>query len=199
MLPNVVWGAGLVALVAAFRNLPHQILLAPMLALPTVGIYQVAALMVRQEPVSMADGFTSWRQFGCRRSRAGCGAPGLCRGVHDQPCHGHPEQRRGRLVPGHLRGLGLVRGLRDSDRIGRPGRFLVDPWRASLGLRDVLRLAALLAITFPVRFSALAACLVLFVVVSTFAIIVLLTMAIGITALIASRYVLAAADRFAPA
>ena len=76
--------------------------------------------------------------------------------------------------------------------------LLVDSWRASMGFRDVLRLAGLLALAFPVRFGALAACLLGFLVLSTFAVVVLLSVAIGAAALFASRYVLAAADRFAP-
>ena len=37
--------------------------LAVLLALPTVGMFRVAALIVRHEPVALSDGVTAWRTF----------------------------------------------------------------------------------------------------------------------------------------
>ena len=195
MLPNVAWGAGLVGLLAAIGISGAGFLLAPLLALPTVGIYRVAALIVREEPVSMADGFSSWRHFGLSAITLGAVllgcvavfATNLITGIQNSGVVGWSLAT--------FAGWGLV-ATAILATVAWP--LLVDPWRASLGLRGVLRLASLLAIAFPLRFGALAVCLVLFVVVSTFAVVVLLTIAIGITALIATRYVLPAADRFVP-
>jgi hypothetical protein len=195
VLPNVVWGAGLVGLLALIGISGAGFLLVPVLALPTVGIYRVAALIVREEPVSMADGFTAWRGFGL------------------------PALALGALLVAAVAvfGTNLLTGIQNSGVVGWSlatfagwglvataivtsvvWPLLVDPWRASMRLRDVLRLACLLAIAFPVRFGMLTACLVVFVALSTVAVVVLLSLAIGIAALIATRYVLPAADRFAP-
>ncbi len=185
---------GLAALVAAIGISPAGFLLAPLLALPTVGIYRVAALIARDEPVSMADGFR-WRRFGLSAIALGALLLGcvavfttnLATGVQD-----------GGVVGWSLAtfaGWGLVATAIVASVVWP---LLVDPWRSSLGLRGTLRLASLLAIAFPLRFGILAVCLVMLVILSTFAVVVLLSMAIGIAALIASHYVLPAADRFAP-
>jgi len=195
VVPNVVWGAGLVALLAGTGVSGVVWLLAPLIALPTVGIYRVAAIIVRGQPVSMADGFVSWRRYGAPAIAVGALLLGclavfginLATGVQNSGVVGWSLAT--------LAGWGLVATAIVASVVWP---LLVDPWRESLGLRGALRLAALLAIAFPVRFGILAACLVLLVVVSTFAVVVVLTIAIGLVALIASRYVLPAADRFAP-
>jgi uncharacterized membrane protein YesL len=195
VLPNVAWGAGLVVLVALAGMTGVGFLLVPLLALPTVGIYRVAALIVRDEPVSIADGFSAWRRYGLQALVLGVILAGavavfatnLLTGIQNSGVVGWSLAT--------FAGWGLVATAVVASVIWP---LLVDPWRASMRFRDVLRLAGLLALAFPVRFGALALCLLVILALSTFAVVVLLSMAIGITALIASRYVLPAADRFAP-
>jgi hypothetical protein len=74
--------------------------------------------------------------------------------------------------------------------------LLVDPARAGSGLRDIIRLAAFLALAHPLRFGGLALLLLVLVGLSTLAVVVVLSVAIGFAALVACRYVLPAADRF---
>ncbi len=195
VLPNVVWAAGLLACITLAGMSGSGFLLLPLLALPTVGIYRVAALIVRGEPVAISDGFSSWRRFGIPAVATGAlllasgaiFATNLMTGIGDSGVVGWSLAT--------LAGWGLV-GTTLVACVVWP--LLVDPWRASMRLRDVLRLACLMAIAFPVRFGALAVCLALLIIASTFAVVVLLSMAIGLAALIASHYVLPAADRFAP-
>jgi hypothetical protein len=195
VVPNVVWGIGFLLLLAGVGISWAAWLLAPLLALPTVGIYRVAALIVREEPLSISDGFASWRRYGAQAMvlavlLLGCVAvfaTNLMTGIQNSGVVGWSLAT--------FAGWGLVATAIVACVVWP---LLVDPWRESLGLRAVLRLALVLSIAFPFRFGALAIVLGVLVVVSTFAVVVVLTIAIGLAALIASRYVLPAADRFAP-
>jgi hypothetical protein len=73
--------------------------------------------------------------------------------------------------------------------------ILLDPARAAEPARDRLRLAALLVLAHPLRVAGLGLVLAVLVVVSTVAVIALVTVSVGFGALVASRYVLPAADR----
>ena len=73
--------------------------------------------------------------------------------------------------------------------------ILLDPERATQSVRERLRLAALLVLAHPVRVGALGLVLAALLVVSTIAIVALVTVAVGFSAIVASRYVLPAADR----
>jgi hypothetical protein len=195
LVANLVWGFALVALLGAVAISPLAWLLAPLLALPTVGIYRVAALLVRGEPVSVRDGFGAWRRFGGRAMVVGAlllgcvavFATNLVTGIQNSGVVGWSLAT--------FAGWGLVATAIASSVVWP---LLVDPWRGRLGLGDVLRLTSLLALAFPLRFGALAAVLVLLVALSTFAVVVVFSIAIGFAALIACRYVLPAADRFLP-
>jgi hypothetical protein len=190
---NLAWSAtllGIIVLAASVSAL--ALLLAPLLALPTVGIYRLAALIVRGEPVALSDAFTSWRRFG---------GPALALGVAI-------------LAAGTLFGFNVWTGLLRGDVIGwslatlaawglaavamlacTTWPILVDPRREALGHRARLRLAVLLIIAHPVRLGALALVMGVILSVSTVAFAALLTGSISFLALVASRYVLPAADR----
>ena len=72
---------------------------------------------------------------------------------------------------------------------------LMDPRRASRPIRDRLRVAGLLVIAFPVRFGVLGVFLAIILVASTVAVVVLATVGVAFASLVATRYVLPAADR----
>jgi uncharacterized membrane protein YesL len=73
--------------------------------------------------------------------------------------------------------------------------IFLDPVRTSQPARDRLRLAALLVLAHPFRVGGLGLVLAGLVVVGTVAVVALVTVAVGFAALVASRYVLPAADR----
>ena len=61
---NILWALGLGILYVVFLFWPFgALLLLPLLALPTVGLYRMAALIVRGESVSFWDGIGAWRRF----------------------------------------------------------------------------------------------------------------------------------------
>ena len=192
VVPNLVWGALLALTLAATSVSPFAWLLAPLLAVPAIGIFRVAALIVRREPVSTLDAFTAWARFGVRALVAGTLTLGLGAVFVVNIVTG--LQGAGLLgwVFATFAGWGLIAVLVVTTVVWP---LLVDPRRDALGLRGGLRLASLLALAFPLRFGALTLVLAAFVAASTFAVVMLLTIAIGLSALVACHYVLPAADR----
>jgi len=193
--PNLAWGAGLLLLLAGRGISPLTLVLLPLLAVPTLGVYRVAALIVRDERVGAMDGFRCWRTHGPRALIVGTA---LYAGVV-------------------LFGTNLITGLQTGGVIGWSlatfagwgmvvvaivcavvWPLLVDPWRASLHLRGVVRLTGLLALAFPVRFALLSVVLGAIMVISTFAVVAVLSIALALAAPVACRYVLPAADRLEP-
>ncbi len=190
---NLAWSVCLLAILALAAGVSLlALLLLPLLALPTVGIYRMASLIVRGEPVALSDAFSAWRSFG---------GPALALGT-------------ALLVAGSMFGFNVVTGLLRSDVAGWSlatlafwglvvvalaacvaWPILVDPRRETLGARARVRLALLLVLAHPVRFAALSLVLGFIVVVSTVGFAALLTVSVSYVALVAARYVLPAADR----
>lgn len=190
---NLAWSAGLVAILALAATVSLlALLLVPLLALPTVGIYRLAVLIVRGEPVALSDGFAAWRRFG---------APALALGF-------------ALLAAGTMFGSNVWLGLSRGDvagwslatlafwglvvvamAAGVAWPVLVDPRRETLDTRARVRLAILLVVAHPVRFAALTLVLGLIVALSTVGFAALLTISVSYVALVAARYVLPAADR----
>jgi hypothetical protein len=73
--------------------------------------------------------------------------------------------------------------------------LVVDPRREELGLRQTMRLAALLVLAFPFRIGTLMLVTALLLVISTVLFAALVTVAVAFGALLGCRYVLPAADR----
>jgi uncharacterized membrane protein YesL len=190
---NLIWGAALLALLAAAAVTPLAWLLAPLLALPAVGVYRIAALIARGEPVSVADAFTALARFGGRAALVGA----LLLGAGAVFAANLVTGLEARSVLGWslatFAGWGLV-ATGVVAAIVWP--LLVDPQRSGSRLRDTLRLTALLALAHPLRFGGLAVVMLAIVAISTLAVVVVLSVAIGFSALIACHYVLPAADRF---
>jgi uncharacterized membrane protein YesL len=194
MVPaNLAWAAmliGIVALGAGVSGL--ALLLAPALALPTAGIYRLAGLVVRGRLVSLSDGFSAWRTFGVVSAGLGTAV----------------------LVAGALLSYNLWFGLQDGGVVGIAiatlagwglmilamfaavaWPLLLDPKRDGTSPRDRLRLALLLILAHPGRCAALTVTLGLVLAVSTVAFAALITIGVSFVALVATRYVLPAADR----
>lgn len=191
---NAAWGLAALGIGFALLAWPLVgLLLAPLLAVPTAGVFRVAARVVRTEPdVSWRDAFAAWRDLG--GPALGLGAVAVAVAV--------------------ILGSNLVVGLAQADPVGwvmatfagwglvvlwcgaiAAWPILVDPARERQPVRQRLRLAALLVLAFPVRFAALGLAVGLVVVVSALLTAVLLTVGVAYVALVAGRFVLPAADR----
>jgi hypothetical protein len=190
---NVLWGLGLIGLYLVFLVWPiGALVLSPLLALPTVGLYRLAALIVRGESVSFWDGLGAWRRFL---------GPALVVGT-------------GVVLAGTIFTVNLLGGLTAEDPLGwgfatfagwgllllallaaTIWPLLVDPHRAGWGTRRSLRLAAYLVVAHPLRLAGLAVATGLLLLVSTVAFAALLTIALALAALLGSHFVLPSADR----
>jgi hypothetical protein len=195
LVANGAWGFGLLVVVALTAFTPLGLVLLPLLAIPTAGVFRLAALVVRGEDPRTGDVVRAWVRYGGR---------GLVVGV---PI----------LVLTVVLGTNLVTGLETGGLIGwsiatfagwglvatgvasvTVWPLIVDPARDRLPLRAVVRTALLLALAFPLRFGGLLLVLIAVLVVGTLAVVALLTIALGFAALVACRYVLPAADRLVP-
>lgn len=190
---NLVWGLSLGLLyLVALVFWPAALLLAPLLAFPTLGIFRIATLIVRGESVSFWDGIRACRHYF---------VPTLAAGVLIE-------------VAGLVFIVNLVSGITGGDLIGLAFAtmagwglivgwlmllcywpLLTDPRREGYGLRGAFRSAGYLVVAHPVRLGALGLLLGLFFLVSAVAFAALVSVSIAYGALVACRYVLPAADR----
>ena len=193
LLPaNVVWSVVAIVIAGATVVTPPAIVLLPLLALPTAGLFRITTRIARGESVSFWDAVDAWRTDVV--ASVGIGA--------------------GFVVAVVVLGSNVVSGLTSDSPLGwglatlagwgllatwlfawTLWPILVDPTRSDQPVVDRLRLAALLVLAHPVRIGLLAALLALILLVSTIAIVALVTVSVAFSALIASRYVLPAADR----
>ena len=191
---NLLWGAGVLAVGLVWLVWPVGALLAsPLMALPTVGVFRVAAGIVRNEPdVSFRDVLAAYRHHALPAVPLGLGfvAAGLILGTNFVT--GLTQAEFGGWIIGTLAGWGLFI-MWCLALIGWP--LLVDPFRVDRPARERLRLAGLLLIAYPVRFAALGVVAAVVVVVSTILTAALLTIGVAFVALVACRYVYPAADR----
>ncbi len=190
---NMLWGLGLIALYLAFLVWPFgALLLLPLLALPTVGLYRMAALIVRGESVSFWNGIGAWRRFLI---------PALAAGL-------------ALVSAGSVFTVNLLGGLASGDPIGWAFAtlagwgwlvmtmlavtfwpLLVDPRREGWGARRTLRLAGYLVVAHPLRLVGLTVATAILLALSTVAFAALVTISVALAALFGSHFVLASADR----
>ncbi len=193
LLPaNVMWSATALVIVALVILTPLAIALAPLLALSTAGVFRVTSRIARGESVSLWDAVDAWR--------TGVGAT-LALGV-------------GLVATVVVLGSNVITGLTSDSPFGwglatlaawgllavwlyawTAWPILVDPARAGQPAVERARLAGLLILARPVRIGALGLALAVFLLVSAAAVVALATVSVVIAALVASRFVLPAADR----
>lgn len=191
---NVIWGATLVvAILAGFVWPLGSLLLFVALGVPTAGIYRIATLIVRQEPVGFSDAVGAYRAY--LRTALLLGLTGAGGSV--------------------IFAINIMTGLTD---VGGPLGWAiataaawgmvfvwawlcclwplsVDPRREGLPFGQRARLAALLMVAFPLRVGALLALSALILAVSTVLFAALITISVAFVALLGCHYILPAADR----
>ncbi|MDQ3491894.1 MAG: hypothetical protein M3452_01360 [Chloroflexota bacterium] len=191
---NVVWGCLLFLLIltGAYQAVV-SLLLSPTLAIPTAGIYRLAALIVRGDPVTLSDALDAYRRYL---------RPALALGVIA-------------TVGSTVLVINIATGFLT---IGEPPGWalataaswglvilwawlvtvwplIVDPRREGTRLREDMRLAGALLIALPLRIAALSLLTALTMAVSTVLFAALMTIAMAYCALLGCRYVLPTADR----
>ncbi len=188
---NVLWGGTLLALIVAATITPVAVVLAPLLAFPTAWIFRLTALLARNRPISFWDGLAIRHSAASTLllgvAFAGCGAilfGNVATGVQSDSPVG--------WAVATLAFWGLVAGWLLAWTIWP---LLLDPARAGRPVRERLRLAALLLLAYPRKLGGLGLTLFVVVAISTIAFVALLTFAVALSALVAARFVLPAADR----
>ena len=193
VLANVVWGVAFFVVLGVWASSgPVALLLAPLLAIPWVGVVRVAALIARGDEVVLSDAFGAYRRWLVPALAAGFGfvlagfvlLSNLAIGLQFGGVAGWSFAT--------LSGWGLVIAWLVALAFWP---LLVDPRRDDLGAMAKLRLAGILVIAFPLRLGALGIVAAVVAVVSTVAIAAIVTISVAYVALLSCRYVLPAADR----
>jgi hypothetical protein len=192
LVANVVWGIGLVlTYVASLAHPMAGVVAAVLLALPTSGLFRVAASIVRgEEGVAVRDAFR-WRRNARLTLAVGVGLVLLAVVASVDLSIG--------LGSGDLTGMALATFA----AWGALGALVVaccwwpvasDPRRDDLGGRAIIRIACMVAAAYPRRLAALLLVVVVVVALSSVLFVALLTISMGFVALLLSRVVLSMAD-----
>jgi hypothetical protein len=191
---NLVFGAGLIVLVVVALGWPPAIALLPLLAVPLAGMHRMAALLARGEPTSISDFGDGMRRFG--GPAVGIAAAALLGGIilATNAVTGFTSAEPVGWFMGALAVYGLI-ALAMFVVAAWP--LLVDPARDGWHLRMRLRAAALLVLARPARLFALTALIAVLLVVSTVILGGIVLVTASYASLIATRWVLPAADQLA--
>jgi hypothetical protein len=190
---NVVWAVVLLlVLVAALAWLPLIVLLG-VLALPVAGIFRMAALVARGAPVGFSDFITGMRRFGGPALALGVASTVVGAVLTANVWLGMTE---GSIVGGVFAILALYADLALAMYLVAAWPILVDPVRETMKSRERLQLAFYVLAKQPGRMLALTLIILAILVVSTVLFAALVTISVAYISLVATRYVLPAADRF---
>ena len=194
---NVAWGVTLILVVLVALAWPLGGLFAlPVLALPTAGVFAVAARTVRGGPGGgLVDSLLGYRRAPGSTLLLGAAwvAAALVLITNLAMGLGRGDPVGWGLAT--LAGWGLI-ALWCGSLVGWP--LVVDPARAHRHLGDRLRLAGRLLLVEPRRFATLGLVAAIITVVSVVLTAAILTVSVSFIALIACRTVYDVADRFEP-
>jgi hypothetical protein len=193
VVANVVWGVAFFIIVALWASVgPIALLLVALLAIPWLGVVRIAALIARADDVVMSDAFGAYRRWLGPALAGGFGfvlatfalVTNLAIGLQFGGVAGWAFAALSLwcLVVTWLVALSFW-------------PLLVDPRREDVGARRKLRVAATLAVAYPLRMAVLGLVAAVISVVSTVAIAAIVTVSVAYVALMSSRFVLVAADR----
>jgi len=190
---NLLWGLGLLVVFAGLFTVPLAALpFAMVLALPTVGIFRLASLIVRERPVALSDALGAWRSYFGQALLVGAALVIITAVLGFNVIVGLFNPEPVLWIIATLAAWGLLATW----VVALPfWALLTDPLRDEDPLRERLRLAALLVIISPLRFGGLWLLMTILLIVSTIFFAALLTISIAIIALVVTRYTLPAADR----
>ena len=192
---NVLWGVAFLAVLAIGIGTGPlaPLVLAPLLAIPYVGVVRLAALTARGRDVVLSDVWSAYRAFGLTALALGAAQTLAVAVLASNAVAGATAGGPIGWVFATLASSGLIATW----VVGFPLWVLVvDPDRADRPLRSRLRLAVLLAIAAPGRLGALALVLAVILAISTVAFAALITISVAYAELAAARFILPLSDRF---
>jgi hypothetical protein len=189
---NVAWGIGLIAVLALGVTWIPALALAAALAIPTAGIFRMAAIAVRGDGLRFSDLGAGMARFWRPALVIGAGSLVLAVVFSVNMVIGLEAPGPAGWLFGALALYGNV-GLAMMLVAFWP--ILVDPRRADRSIRDCLRLALLVNLARPARMAVVTILLGVILVISTVFFAILLTAAVAYVSLVATRCVLPIADR----
>jgi hypothetical protein len=179
---NVAWAIGLIVVIVAALAWPPALLALPALAVPVAGIHELAALIVRGEPVSFGDFSAGMRRNAWPALALGYGAAALAIVLATNVVSG--------LLAGGLPGWPIAVGT----FLVAAWPLLADPQRAQQPAPQRLRLAVTVCLARPGRMLAFAAGIWLFLAISLIAFAAIAMVSVAVAALVATRFVVPIAD-----
>lgn len=190
---NALWGLGfMIIAVVAFAAPGLAVLLTVLLAVPTIGVYRLAALIVRDRQLSFSDALSAWRTHFLPALATGLVLVGLTVGLGFNMVVGVASGEPILWTLATLAGWGLLATW----VVALPfWPLLVDPVRDDMGLGQRVRLAVTLVLVSPLRFVVLLAAVLVVFFVSAVFFAALVTISIAFIALVVTRFTLPAADR----
>lgn len=190
---NLLWGIGLLIVIGLLFSFPFlSPLAAVLLAVPAAGIFRLATLIVRGEPVAFRDSLTAWRRYLGPALLSGLVLTAVTLLLGFNLVIGVVSREPLLWVIATLAGWALIATW----AVALPfWALLTDPVREGVPLRARLRTAALLVLISPVRFGILLVLMTAVLILSTIFFAALLTISIAFIALVVTRYSLPAADR----
>jgi len=190
---NIVWGVVLIGVIAAALTWLPAILLLVVLALPVAGIFRMAALLTRGAPVGFSDFITGMRRFAV--PALALGAASLVVGAVFTANIGL-GLAQGNIFGGIFAVLALYADVALAIYLVAAWPILVDPVRETMTFRERLQLAFYVLARRFGRMLGLTLIILAITIVSTVLFAALVTISIAYISLVATHYVLPAADRF---
>jgi hypothetical protein len=190
---NIVWGVLFVLIVGAALAWLPAILLLAVLAVPVAGMFRMAALATRGDSVGFSDFLMGMRRFA---------VPALAVGVASTIVFAIFTANillglnQASILGGVFALLALYANVALAMYLVTAWPILVDPLHETMSVRARLRLAFYVLITRLGRLLGLTLVILAILIVSTILFAALLTISVAYTSLVATRYVLPAADRF---
>jgi hypothetical protein len=188
---NLVWGAGLVAMLVAGPITVLGVVLLVLLAIPLAGIHRMAALIARDEPAGLSDFVGGMRRYAVPAVVVAAGAAILATVFTTNVIVG---LEAGGLVGWFVSAMALWGDVALAMWLVAFWPILVDPRREQLGLRRRLGLAGLAVIGRPGHLFALTAIVVAILLVSVVLFAAILLVSVAYVSLVATRYVLPMLD-----
>lgn len=190
---NVIWGA-LLLIVLVLGGVWLPLLgLVFLLAVPAAGMYRLAALIQRGEPVAFTDGLAAMLRFAGPALLIGISATFAVVVFTADIAIGLSS---GGIAGGVFAILGAYADLAIVMYLVVAWPIVVDPLREQTSLGRRLRLAFFVVAARPGRIFVLTLVIGAITLISTVLIVMLLTVSVAYVSLVATRYVLPAADRF---
>jgi hypothetical protein len=189
---NLVWSALLIVVILGTTIWLPAVLLSALLALPVAGMHRMAALLHRGDPAGFGDFVNGMRKFFGPALLVG--SLGVLLAVVFS-ANVYLGLEIGGVLGWSFSAFALYGDIGLAMFLVAAWPILVDPFREDLPVRSRLRLAALVILARPGRMFAVTLLIVALLLISTALFAALLTVSVAFVSLVATRYVLPAADR----